>query len=411
MNISYGDTSLTIRYLEAFLQNEYNSTLRVSGIYDTYTHNNLVDYASLPEVLNANAMYEKLNLYYVGVWNYFIVSRSTTSIIYQAKVSSENPELDQIMDDLRDGTDSTLSIFEFVKKYGWSVTTFISSGKSKELYKIVITKDERKNLIPTEAISLINLSTEQYIFDAITEDTQIKNDTSANSNCCMVIPCEPGTEYVICHRFDNPNSGDPTIQDPVEIMVSTSEEIYPDTHEGCGIDNLVTYNLVQGVMSTPYKVPDDSIIKTLVISYPYDKHTYNKSILVIKKPSNYDECVIPDPDDPDKTINIFVDSKDFISNYWLVNSKYLDYMMGSVITEYSDEEDILYAQELLSKVLTSYNILRPGAYTDDFKAAIRRYQMLDLGDDTHTPMHYSLGYIDVETEARLVRDVDRGFII
>ena len=70
MNISYGDTSLTIRYLEAFLQNEYNSTLRVSGIYDTYTHNNLVDYASLPEVLNANAMYEKLNLYYVGVWNY-----------------------------------------------------------------------------------------------------------------------------------------------------------------------------------------------------------------------------------------------------------------------------------------------------------------------------------------------------
>ena len=60
MNINYGDTNLQVRYLEAFLQSEYSSTLRVSGIYDTYTHTNLIEYNNLPKVETVDVFYNHL---------------------------------------------------------------------------------------------------------------------------------------------------------------------------------------------------------------------------------------------------------------------------------------------------------------------------------------------------------------
>lgn len=414
MNITYGDTSLAIRFLEAFLQNEYSNTLRVSGIYDTYTHNNLIDYATLPKVLDSNEMFDVLMGYYdkLGTYdnplNVFILSRSSNTIIFQSKATSENAEIEIIMELLRVGTPDKLSIFNFVKKYGWSVTTFISKGKSKDLYKIVLTQDARKNLIPTDALSLINLSTENFIFNT-TIDGIIK---TSHTDCCMIIPCEPDTEYIICHRFDNPNSLDPSKQDPVTLTVATSPVLYPNDGEFCEVSDIETFSLVRGECSTPYKVSDDLRNKSIVISYAYDKQTYNKSLLVIKKSKFYDESTITYIDDGEEvTKNIFIDTEDFINNYWLVNSKYMDYVFGSTINEYSTEEDIYHAQKMFKEICPSYVIRVPGVYTEDFKEWIFRYQALNLKDDVHNPIHYALGYIDVETEARLVRDIDRRFIM
>lgn len=448
MNLTYGDTSLSVRYLEAFLQSEYDSTLRVSGIYDTYTHNNLIAYASLPEVLGSNEMYDILTETYDEL-KLFNMSRTVNKIIYQSKATTENPEIEEAMIKLQ------ATLFEFVKHYGWSVTKFISSSKSKDLYKIELTQDTRKNLIPSDALSLINLSTENFIFNSVIVDNVIKADESSDiymlltsepedwstryntyyvyngvtqeyelnatdvwesgtffellpKSCCMVIPCEPDTDYIICHRINNP---DPMTNDQLQVRISvaSSEYITPNTQDNSSLLNNTTYKLKQGECSEPFRT--SSAAQTLIVSYQYDQLTYNKSILVIKKPNTWENSFIPDSSEPEKMVSTFIDTKTFVKSFWLVNSKYLDYLFKSVITEFSSEEDILYVQNLLQSVCKNYQIILPGKYTSDLKDMIFKYQMLNLNDDIHYPISYALGYLDAETEARLIKDSDRGLFV
>lgn len=453
MNLTYGDTSLIVRYLEAFLQTEYDNTLRVSGIYDTYTHNNLVAYASLPEVLSSNEMYDILtNDYeYRNELKLFVVSRTSTKIIYTSKATTENKATDHAMEILQS------SIFEFVKQYGWSVTQFISSGKSKDLYKIELTQDARKNLIPTEALSMINLSTENFLFNALINYDQIQVDTPdryvllteepsdwttrydtyyvfdggtqtyeqntsstwASSvyyekipkSCCMIVPCEPDTEYVLLHRIDNADPNDKTTQLEIRLVIGSSEYTVPNVADNSQVINSNVIRITRGNFSEPYKT--SSTAKNLVISYPYDQMNYNKSLLVIKKPNDWDQYfyTVKDEHDNDVIVNSFIDVDSFIESFWLVSSKYLDYLLGSVLSEYSSEEDISYAQKLFQSVCPNYKIVLPGTYTDSFKTMVKKYQLLNLNDNVHYPVTSALGYIDVETEARLVKDVDRDFKI
>ena len=216
MNIKYGDSNLTVRYLEAFLQEEYNNTLRVSGIYDTYTHNNLIEYINLPKVVSSEEMYDALVSQYSqipieinGVTEYksitycFAVVRTVNTITCSSKsVNKPDDIVEQAMKYIMDANTQP-SLLEFAKEYGWDLTTFISyvDTNSSDEYRIVLTQSKRKNLIPLDTCSLVNLSTEDFIFDSTLGDNVVSKDLT-HTYCTMIVPCKPDTEYIICHRFN-----------------------------------------------------------------------------------------------------------------------------------------------------------------------------------------------------------------
>lgn len=387
MNLNYGDTNLEVRYLEAFLQNEYSTTLRVSGIYDAYTHETLIEYNNLPKVEDSNSFYDHLIKDFGDYLKDFKVNILSDSITFLSKSVSQLPELQEDMDALRKN-----GIFLYARQYGWSITKFVSYVSNTERYTIEFSQDNRKNLIPADAISLINLSTSNILTNTILgkNSPMIKKD-STGEKCCMIVPCLPDTEYILIHRFETKyDPEDPTIPIYPEIVIGSSPYQYPNLKElSNNIANNKTIQVEKGV-STIYKTSD--VANSIILCYDYDRVTYNKSILVIKKPSNYNEDFA------------FINTSAFILNYWLVNTKYMDYILGSSICEYSDEEDIAYAQDLLDSICKDYHIDKRGIYTENFRDAILRYQH-------KRNINFALGYIDVETESLMQKDLESNTIL
>ena len=380
MNINYGDTNLQVRYLEAFLQSEYSSTLRVSGIYDTYTHTNLIEYNKLPKVESVDVFYNHLiNDFYDDLKDFRVVRLSNT-VTFMSKSISQLPELDVAMDNLKNN-----GIFEYVRKFGWTITKFITYVVSNETYLIEITQETRKNLIPADAISLINLSTTNIIIGAKLNGNLLVKDTTG-TKCCMMVPCEPNTDYLIVHRFediDNPDNPSEPIHPTIEVACSPYEQ--PSLKYTSGsISNNQVFTSEKGTINTYTTVGNSN---SIIVAYDYDRRTYLKSILVLKKPSNYSSDFS------------YINISEFLKEYWLINTKYIDYLLGSVICEYSDEEDIGYAQELLSQICVDYVPSKKGIYTSDFRDAVLRYQRKNN-------ILFSLGYIDMETEAKMLIDVN-----
>ena len=302
MNINYGDTNLQVRYLEAFLQSEYSSTLRVSGIYDTYTHTNLIEYNNLPKVETVDVFYNHLIKDFYDDLKDFRVVRLSNTITFMSKSISQLPKLDVAMDNLKNN-----GIFEYVRKYGWTITKFITYVVSNETYLIEITQENRKNLIPTDAISLINLSTTNISIGAKINGNLLVKDTTG-TKCCMMVPCEPNTEYIVIHRFDDiPNPEDPDQPVPPSIEVACSPFEQPSLKYTSGsISNNETFTSEKGTINLYTTVSNTN---SLIISYDYDRRTYLKSILVLKKPSNYSS-------DYD-----YVNITEFLKEYWLINTK------------------------------------------------------------------------------------------
>lgn len=405
MNIKYGDTSLSVRFLEAFLQDEYSSTLRVSGIYDTYTHNNLITYINLPKVVSSEEMYDALLNQYDNIpitYNgettnknllyCFSIVRTIDTIVCSSK-SSIKPDdtVEQAMKYLMSKQDN-VSLLDFVKQYGWNLTSFISyvDTNSVEEYKIVLTQDKRKNLIPLDANSMVNLSTEDIVFR--TEiSTGIFKTNSSYTNCTMIVPCEPDSDYIICHRFDNPDEHGE--QQPVTLYVGSSKYTNPNVTISTEVGNVEKLELIQGECVS-YKTADNA--KKILISYPYEKLSYNTSILIVKKNNLSTEDI---------------DTEEFIKDYWLVNSKFLDYLFGSCITELSSEEEIYKIQSSLQSLLPKKYIKCNGAYTKEFRDVVKEYQELyknPLFTDRRPKIFYSLGYIDTQTEAQILKDITNG---
>ena len=402
MNIKYGDSNLTVRYLEAFLQEEYNNTLRVSGIYDTYTHNNLIEYINLPKVASSEEMYDALLSQYSqipivinGVTEYksitycFAIVRTVNTITCSSKsVNKPDDLVEQAMRYIMDANTQP-SLLEFAKEYGWDLTTFISyvDTNSTDEYRIVLTQSTRKNLIPLDTCSLVNLSTEDFMFNSKIEGNVISTDASY---CTMIIPCKPNTEYVICHRFDNEDgNGD---QLPVTFYVGSTNQTFPNQLNN-SVSSIEEKSVVRGTCVT-YKT--SSKANNILLSYEYDEYAYNNSFLILKKNN------LSDTD---------IDTDEFIESYWLVHTKFFDYLFGSSISELSDESDIYNVQKLLANILPRRGVETSGIYTEDFRQIVKEYQELYKSPrylDRRPKMFYSLGYIDVQTEGQILKDTENG---
>ena len=132
------------------------------------------------------------------------------------------------------------------------------------------------------------------------------------------------------------------------------------------------------------------------MNYVYNEYTYNNSFLILEKNNLSEEDI---------------DTAEFIDSYWLIHSKFLDYLFGSSLTELSDESDIFYIQKLLANILPKKGIETNGVYTDDFRTIVKEYQDLYKSpyfQDRRPKIYYSLGYIDVQTEGQILKDTENG---
>lgn len=364
-NVTYNDATLPVRYLEAFLQTEYSSTLRVSGLYDEYTHDALIEYMHLPEVANVNDFYAVLIEEYSDLTKYFIVSRGVSHILYTSK--DNNEETAQYMDEVRK------TLYTFVRKYGWKVGQFLANEDTDSTWIINLVQEERKNLIPRSAISLINLSMPKYVFNAKLKAGSNAIDFANGSGYCInVSECKPNTTYYFTHNL----ALDPLYpDDPVEVIIASSNALESTDFENDGGVNILKIETLSVSPKEFVTYTTSEYASTILICMPYTE-AYNNTILLLEKDT------LPNTD------NITFDS------YWVVNSKFFDYLYCMAITEYSDEEDIMYAQLLFSKLENGKPVGTLGVYNEEFKKSVQEYQVEEK-------IPFALGYFDAQTEASI----------
>lgn len=369
-NINYKDTSLATRYLQAFLQTEEDSTLRASGVYDEYTHNALITYMELPEVLDANTVYEKLVLKYPNIPQYFKVECTVSTIVLTCRVVDD--VMTSYVDMLRQ------DIYEFVNSMGWSISNFVSFEDDSEIIRIVITQDDRKNFIPKSAISMINLNVDKYF-----EDTGFVSNKIAkvNNKCLCVIPCKPDHTYTV-------------FVDATTCKVATSDtSINGEFNDITTVMNLSTITLLPSTADyTPkicYKqIKTSSVTQTILVETAYINAYPSIWVLDI---TNY----------PQTAVEKYTDTLKYplFAQAWSINTKFFDYLFGMAITEYSDDLNISYIQEILNKLYPGYIIKANGVWSDLMTALIRSYQLTN-------GIIFSIGRIDAETESLMLKDVE-----
>lgn len=239
MNLVYGTNNYIVRYLQAFLQENYSHTVMISGVYDEETHKSLLEYLKLPNVetlLNVSNNIHDRYPYLAGeksnsrlVGGLFIENLMANSIRYISK--DNNEEARECIDRLKqDG------FYEFVESMGWIVTEFTNYNNSdnEKLY-ITIQSSGRKNVFPNDELScMINQFNNQYYYNLAIRDGVGIDDMVHYSSAYKVaiIPCKPNETFTIAHGYVEPR----------DIVIGSSQFYVEDILGGnLPVDNVVDF--------------------------------------------------------------------------------------------------------------------------------------------------------------------------
>lgn len=113
MNINYGTDNYMVRYLQAFLQENYSNTLRVTGVFDELTHQSLINYLKLPNTSTIDEVENKMKENYPDITRLFNITRGLDEIILSSKTI--NKETADFIDTNIEG------IRELSSSLGWTI--------------------------------------------------------------------------------------------------------------------------------------------------------------------------------------------------------------------------------------------------------------------------------------------------
>ena len=205
MNISPGDTSLMVRYIQAFLQENYVSTMRVSGIYDEYTHEHLVNYISTPNVENAYIVSNTLIEEFPELGLLFTMYFSPDEIEFTSKTKS------QVVKDFIQSEETYNEINVAAQSMGWKIKSYISSENSNtEKFKIILSARNFVNIIPNrDLLPMLNLFNNKYITSfGLTDDgarsgliSELEIGINDDRTKLSYTEVEPDTIYSIYHGY------------------------------------------------------------------------------------------------------------------------------------------------------------------------------------------------------------------
>jgi hypothetical protein len=370
MNVTFKDKTLPVRYLQAFLQIEFNNTLRISGIYDEYTHENLLKYLKLPKVLETYPVYELLITTYPALTNEdnFIIEQDTDEIfITSTKITDE---VMNVVNSLRD------TFADFLNNVGWEIVDFISYEDNSEKVYINVAKENRTNILPKELLGMINQNINHYIPNYKIVGNEIKEQSSEEEEHVLcVIPCEPSKTYYIHVGNGSTNY----------TIACSSTKITDTISEDFVVLEERQDNKVAPMLYTVSNSAHTIFIDTKVDNDVSDVSDVYVNIWALDTINGIDSDIL--------------ESSNMFNSAWTINTKFFDYLYGQAITEYSDEMNLTILQEMLVKLYPSAKITIDGTWNTKMKLCIEDYQKKN-----NIPFCY--GYLDAQTESLMLKDID-----
>ena len=337
MNINYDNDNLIVQYLQYFLRDYSDKAMRMSGIFDKYTHQKLVEYLDMPNIKDPANLIDELQKVQVNIDSFqqsneiklplqkpfqlMQVFAENDSIVFffknprSVKGFNENYPVDKIQDErfkmlipvLRRVYTEALTIIE---SSGWKIVEYPSMYSTvdtvneeivKDLSSITVVLEHRtpSNIFPHFDVRyMINYFQNEYI-----NDIEISSRFFRKSSKYRValIKCKPGDTFVLSHGY--------TYSVPIKVGYSTENinDIKDIIYTNNNSASLVLHNVNQiadeleasglnnfkddwkFVPGTPMliKVPINNYkYQTMVIQLPY--LSYNKqSDIATQTPLSY----------------------------------------------------------------------------------------------------------------------------
>lgn len=300
MHINYNNSNLTIRYLQYFLKDNYTDTMRLSGEYDEYTHQKLIEYLDIPNSVNSHEITELLNniefddntplnnlLKYpfrlmqshlendTVVFHYknpksiegFVLNETEPQIEYRI-YKKLIPVLSKVYNEVNDIVESNgWRIVEYPDLYN-EISEITEDIEIVDLTSItIIIKPIIDNIFPNYDVRyMVNYFNNDYIdnFD-ITGDNSFNKDSNYRIG---LLKCKPNDRFIIAHNY--------TYSIPIKVAYSTLKinelkEIIYTSNINRIIEkikiNTITNKLIPGIPLS-VKVANDEEYQTLLVILP-----------------------------------------------------------------------------------------------------------------------------------------------
>ena len=273
--INFNDSSIIISYIQNFLKNNFNNEIIISGIYDTVTHQNLIKYVQLPEIVNSLKMKDTL----LDIFTTYEDDKSLSNSIYNFDFDiTDNtitfftrPVTECFVNGTKFIQNNTVALKIICEKNGWLLRSFNISLKNKRS-EFTIIKENRKQLLPTkDIIKMINFSTNEYFLGKCFVD---ENNTyhgfiqNSNKYKILYIPAKPGDVFTISHGYKY------ACELAIGYTDSTLSELKHD--DITYVNNIIShlskskYGELNPNNYEIYKIPNESNCKYLLIQLPYN---------------------------------------------------------------------------------------------------------------------------------------------
>lgn len=260
MNISQGDTSLIVRYIQTFLQEYYTETMRVSGIYDEYTHENLIIYLSKPNISDSYKVAQDMMDEFPELRTLFNMFFTPDTVQFISKTKA------QPVKDFLQKEDTYNAISKSAQQHGWVLDKYIASGNNNtEKYEVVLGTNGKENIVPNrDLLPMINLFNNKYLMNlSIYNDgagggdlEELQTGINDDRTKLSYIEIEPNSKYTIYHGYP----------DYVQLTVGCYSGSPTNAQGGDAIDNVHSLYLAPGETYV-YETPEETNI--LFIEMPW----------------------------------------------------------------------------------------------------------------------------------------------
>lgn len=283
MHINFEDENIVITNLQIFLKENQDRHLHISGVYDTYTHEALINYLKQPNTEDMRKVKSKIIKKFTyrdidpphslvdggGIFNFDNKVTNSTIYFYTKPVSTYFDNGVQFINN------HIKELDEFVRTMGWAVSYYTryaynetNSGLSKA--EIRIDRIGIDNFLPnSEVLPMVNAFTGKYLYNkCFVSSGNTFNGFMQNSKNFKVayIPCTAGDTFTIAHGYSV------ACEIAVGYSAHTLSEIRNEGYIVEGITNRMngsTQGAVQAGDWIYYEVPEDSEARYLLIQMPF----------------------------------------------------------------------------------------------------------------------------------------------
>ena len=364
MHINIGDSNHIVRYIQAFLQENYSDDVILTGVYDYSTHNNFIDYMLSPDTKNLSYVKERIQDDYPFIERNFKFIDGYEELIMISKTIQFSSDIEVYLTENR--TDITL----YCDDLGWEVTEYNSYDPP---YKIVIKSKNIKSPFPKEEfLCMLNLFDGKFYHGMAIRDNVGINDivhenlvNNGRTYKICVIKASPYTTYSIAHNASM----------SARLVIGTTIAGFTKI-EGVILKDVVDIQLNPGFV---YQYTTTASAKYILIQIDSEQLISDSNDKLISKLLVY------------KGVNENVPVASFISNPWSIHDKFVGHIINYCINSNSRDDDINYVQDMVRTINRKYQEYIPSVYENIMKNTISEIQ-------DNYDIIYKNGYVDSTTE-------------